>query len=48
MQWCFPLRRQQVGVASVVNANAIGATKLQASTLTRKLDRTRRIAILES
>ena len=43
MQWCLPLRRQHMAGVFVVSATASGATKLQASTPRRKLDRTRRI-----
>ena len=48
MQWCFPLRRQQAGVTSVVTAKARGATKLQASAPITRLARTRRIVISET
>jgi hypothetical protein len=43
MQWCLPLRRQHDAGALVVSAKVSGATKLQASTPSMKLDRTRRI-----
>lgn len=48
MQWCFPLRRQQAGVATVVTANASGATKLHTSTPMTRLAKTRRIVISET
>ena len=45
MQWCFPLRRQQAGVAFPARPKASGATKLQASTLSAKLAMNRRIVV---
>ncbi len=47
VQWCFPFRRQQAGVAVPVTAKVIGATKLQAKTDSTRLAMIRRILFRE-